>query len=207
MYYSESVQRRGSSLPVSRPTRSAVPTFEPVTLTEAKKQCELADAVTHHDEHLGSLIKFARESVEHETGIVACTGTFVYRMTDWPANDWFPLPDVRPITSVSSIVYVDSAGASTTFSSGDYALDTNAVKPFVKLNYGDSWPTLRGDINGITVTFVAGYASQSAVPQLFKQAVLLLVAREFANREGMETKSFADGYQRVINLLMRSSYP
>jgi uncharacterized phiE125 gp8 family phage protein len=193
-------------LPISRPTRSAVPTFEPVTVAEAKKQCELADGVTHHDEHLSQLIKLARETVEHDTGIVACTGTFVYRMTDWPCADWFTLPDVRPISSVTSIVYVDSAGASSTFSSGDYTLDTNAVKPFVKLNYGDSWPTLRGDINGITVTFVAGYANASLVPQLFKQACLLVIAREFAMREGTAEVKF-DGYQRVINLLMRSSYP
>jgi uncharacterized phiE125 gp8 family phage protein len=194
-------------LPISKPTRSAVPTFEPVTLQEAKKQCELADAVDHHDLLIDSLIQLAREQVEHDTGIVACTGSFVYRMTNWPNGEWFSLPDVRPITAVSSITYVDTSGNTSTFSSGDYSLDTNGVKQFVKLGHSKTWPSLRGDINGITVTFSAGYATRNDIPQLFKQAVLFVVARDFANREGMHAKPFQDGYDRIVRLLGRSTYP
>lgn len=193
--------------PISRPTRSAVPTFEPITLAEAKKQVEVAESNDSHDQQLLSLIAHARETVEHDTGIVCCTGTFTHRITDWPDSDWFTLPDTRPVTAITSITYVDSAGATQTFSSGDYSLDTNAVKPFVKLGYGETWPSLRGDINGITVTYVAGYASQKDVPQRVKEACLLLVSREFENRDGVHTKSFVDGYERIINQLMRSSYP
>lgn len=193
--------------PTSRPARSAVPTFEPVTLQEAKKQVELPDAITHHDSHLLSLIVLAREAVEQETGIVACTGTFTYRFTEFPRDDFFTFPDVRPLTAVSSITYIDTGGSTATWSSSYYSLDTNGVRPFVKLAYGSSWPTIRGDVNGITVTFVAGYASAATIPQLFKQACLLRIARDFAEREGQGTKPFEDGYQRVLNLLMRSSYP
>lgn len=188
--------------PTSRPARSAVPTFEPVTLEEARKQCDLN--VTHHDAELQRLIVAAREQVENDTGIIACTGTYTYRMTEWPCENLFTIPDARPITAVGSITYVDATGATATFSSSNYSLDTNGVKQFIKLAYGASWPTLRGDLNGITVTFTAGYATQALVPLSYKQAVLLLIAMNFENRTGVGDWM---GYERQIAMLNRSSYP
>lgn len=190
-------------LPTSKPNRSSLPTFEPVTLEEAKKQLDIADGVAHHDAEILRLIVEAREHVEHDTGIVACTGTFVYRMTEF-VGDWFAIPDVRPITAITSITYTDTAGATATFSSGDYVLDTNGVKQFVRLGYGKSWPTLRGDVNGITVTFVAGYATQATIPMAFKHAVLLKLTGNFENRQGVADWA---GYDRQIAMLNRSSYP
>ena len=198
--------------PIQEPVRSAEPTIlqEPVTLAEAKHQCDIAAAIEHHTEWLNSAIVSARQHVERDTGRVCYTGTFTYKLTDWPVgDDWFYLPSLRPITSITSIAYLDTAGSSQTLSTDIYALESAAVKPFVRLKYGQTWPALRGDINGITVTFVAGYASVTAVPSELKQAVLLALHVQWLlkNERPDEAARQQQGYERLIDGLRRRTYP
>lgn len=195
--------------PVSRAIRTTEPTTaqEPVTLAEAKKQCEIPSDVSYHDEHIQRLISAARQQVEHDTGLVCYTGTYTWKLTDFPCGEYFELPDVRPVTSITSITYVDTAGATQTLATSVYALEEKAVKPFVYLKYGQSWPTVRGDINGVTVTLVAGYATVLTVPQRVKQAVLLQLHIQWLLTHEQDAKGQQDGYERLVAALMRSSYP
>jgi uncharacterized phiE125 gp8 family phage protein len=196
-------------LPIQKPIRSTEPTplQEPVTLAEAKKQCEIAADVSYHDEHIQRLVTAAREQVEHDTGLVCYTGTFTWKLTQFPCGDYFELPGVRPVTSITSITYVDTAGATQTWSSSNYALETASVTPYVRLAYGQSWPTLRGDTNGVTVVMVAGYATVLTIPQRVKQAVLLQLHTQWLLTHEQDAKGQQDGYERLIAALTRSSYP
>lgn len=199
-------------LPITKPVRSAVPTFEPVTLSEARHQCGVAEGDSYQTAFLERLITTAREQVEHDTGLVVATGTFTWKFTEWPCGDYFELPSsVRPVSSITSIVYINTAGSSATWSVSEYTLDATTVEPIVKLNYGYSWPSIRGDINGITVTLVAGYATQLAIPQRVKQAVLFLVNHWFVSRDTVSIGTISPGiemtYDALVNGLRRSSYP
>lgn len=201
------------SLPTSRPIRTTEPTAaqEPITLDEAKKQCEIAAEVDYHDDYLRRLITAAREQVENDTGLVCYTGSFTWKQTQFPCGEVWELPDVRPVTAITSITYVDTAGATQTWGSGNYTLHTGAVTQFIGLAYGASWPTVRGDLNGITVTLVAGYASAAAVPQRVKQACLYLVNHWFVSRDtvsiGTISPDIAMTYDSLIAGLRRASYP
>lgn len=195
--------------PISKAVRSSEPTFaqEPVGLDQARAQCSLGDN-TFHDPLLVNLITAARAQVEQDTGLVAYTGTFTYKMTDWPYGDVFALDDVRPVTSITSIAYLDTDGASQTLATTVYQLETAAVKQFVRLKYSQNWPAIRGDINGITVTFVAGHASVAAIPQRFKQACLLLINHWFENRGVMGSNAELPlAYSALVNALGRRNYP
>lgn len=197
-----------ATLPTTKPIRSADPTFEPITLAEAARQVGVAEGISYHNETLGSLIKTAREQVEHDTGRVCATGAFTWTFTDWPCETWFEIPSVRPVTSITSIVYTAADGTSTTWSSANYVAPTqHEVTPTVKLAYLQSWPTLRGDINGVTVTFVGGYATQAAVPQSLKQAVLLQVSIGWMLRNEQDSSGMVEGYERHLTRLLRSTYP
>lgn len=190
---------------ITKPVRSADPTFEPLTLEEAKKQIGVGD-IDVHDAMLNDLIKEAREQVEHDTGLVCGTGTFTYKFTDWPCGDYFELP-LRPVTSITSIVYVDSGGTSTTWTSTNYSLETSTVQPIVRLTHGNFFPSLRGDINGITVTLVAGYATRTAIPIRLKQACLLRLQMQWNLHLEMPTSDLMAGYDRMLASLQRSTYP
>jgi uncharacterized phiE125 gp8 family phage protein len=187
-----------------KPVRTVAPTFEPITLEEAKLHLRVTD--DSEDEAINNLIQFARELVEADTSSAVCSSTWTYKLDDWPTGNAIELP-LRPIQSVSSITYLDTAGATQTWSSSNYTLDTGRVTPAIFLAYLAEWPTIRPIENAVTVTVTAGYATAAAVPQVFKQLVLLAMSREYGDREGVMQRTEAMGYERLLLRVMRSSYP
>lgn len=192
---------------INKPVRTTAPTFvqEPLSLSEARRQCGLSDDNTYHDNLLARLITAAREAVENDTGLVCYTGEFKIKLTDWPAQD-IELP-VRPVTAVTSITYIDSGGTTTTWSAADYVLDTFTVIPAIRLAYTASWPATRGDVNGIIITFTAGYASVAAIPQGLKWLVQLKLHANFLDEQQEDSKRQHEGYERQLWQFQRSTYP
>lgn len=195
--------------PISEPIRTTEPTAvqEPISVDDAKRQCSIPLEVGDRNEQIAAWIVQGRQQVEHDARIVCYTGSHTYKMTDWPASDWFDFRGLRPVSSVTSIAYLDGAGDSQTWSSSNYTLDTSGTRPFVRLAYGQSWPAVRGDINGITVTFVAGYASVAAIPQTVKQAVLKAVHILYLEQMEQDTARDQLCYDRLIALLQKGGYP
>lgn len=199
--------------PITKPIRSTAPTIlqEPLSLAEAKKQCGVAEGVNYHDDIIQRLIVAARETVENDTGIVCYTGTFTWKFTHWPDDEWFEIRAIRPVTSITSIAYLDGNGTSQTWAASNYTLETSTVTPLVRLTYGNTFPAIRGDVNGITVTLVAGYATVAAVPVMVKQAILFLINHWFVSRDtvsiGTISPEISMTYDALVNRLMRSSYP
>ena len=189
-----------------RAIRSGSPTFEPVSLAEVKKHLEIADADNSHDQHLSALIQTARELVEHDTQTILATGTFTLTLDDFPDEDEIELL-IKPVSSVTSITYLDTAGASQTWSSSNYVLDTTRPTVEIRLAYDKTWPITRGEPNAVTITFVAGYASAAVVERKFKQMMLLDIARSFQDREGWEAPKDNSAYERLAARFERSSYP
>lgn len=200
-------------LPVTIPVRTTAPTFvqEPVTLDEAKRQCDIADGNNGFDAAIRDWIVLARELVEKDASIACFTGEYKFKKTLWREQsnwgDWFEL-NLKPITAIGSITYVATDGDTDTWSSSEYSLDTFTIAPIVKLSYGESWPTLRGDINGITVTVTAGYASVAVIPQRIKHACKLLIRHWFDNPGivGQVGPEIELTYDALINSIKRHTY-
>lgn len=99
-----------------------------------------------------------------------------------------PLP---PLQSVTSIGYVDSAGATQTLAASKYTVDTASLPARIVPVYGETWPSTRDEVDAVTVRFVAGYAGDGAspedlranVPTAIKQAIKILVAEAYQHRE------------------------
>lgn len=185
--------------------RTVAPTIQPVSVADAKKQCEIAQSVTHHDDDLTAAIEAAREQFERDTPIITAPQTFELILPAFPAARHIHL-QVRPVTSITSIMYRDGSAAAVALDANTYRIDNR--KRCVILNYGESWPTVPNQAEAVVVTFVAGYASASAVPRLIKRAILLQVAKWFMHR-GDESKMPAHdtAYERIIRRLSRRTYP
>lgn len=160
------------------------PTVEPVSVAEAKAHCRVD--TTDDDTLLGNLIKGARQYVESicqpRRALISQTWKLV--LDRWPVSNTLEL-GVAPLASVSSVKYTDEDGVETTFSSSNYLVDTYSEPGRLRLKADASWPsvTLQA-LNGLVVTFTAGYgASSSYVPETFRQAILLLVGNWYENRE------------------------
>lgn len=199
--------------PITKPIRTTQPTIdqEPVSLEEAKRQCGIADSISFNNDELRRLISTAREYVETDTGLICYTGTFTWKVSEWPCENWLEIRALRPVSSITSITYVDGSGATQTWSASNYVLETSTVVPLVRLAYAAVWPgDYRGDVNGITLTLVAGHATVLAIPNRIKQAVLLLVNQLFISKND-DAANAAQGlgttYESLVNSLRRPTYP
>lgn len=183
------------------------PTSEPLDLSEAKRHLNLADVVSVHDQYVSDLIQAARQQFEYDAQYACFTSTWREKFDGWPVDE-IQLAK-RPIQSVSSITYVDEAGSSQTWSSSKYAFDSARVLPAVWLAWNETWPTVRGDRNGITITYIAGNATVAAIPRIVKQAILLKVGEMFAERMpgDVRKQDMQTAYGSIVRQFMRSSYP
>lgn len=164
--------------------RTVDPTVEPVSLTEAKNHLRVD--IADDDVLISSKIMAAREYFEWATNRALINQTWRLSLNEWPGGDRIVLPR-RPLSSVTSVVYTNSAGVATTWAAANYDVDTESDPGLLRLAYGISWPTVTlRPTNPIQITFVAGYgAAATSVPEHMRQAVLLLAGYWYENREGV----------------------
>lgn len=84
-----------------------------------------------------------------------------------------------PVRAVTSIKYVDQDGAEQTLAADQYVLSNDGV---ISLAHNASWPSLRGDAEGVRIRYVAGY---DALPDGIRAALLMMVAHWYRNREAV----------------------
>ena len=160
-------------------TLSTGPASEPMTTAEAKAHLRVDH--TDDDTYIDTLIASARQHVEQVTGRILVNQTWVAK-----ADRFTELFELRhnPISSVSSITYVDVDGASQTATDSLYTVDTDHLPARVYLAYNQSWPSTRSQRNAVTITYVAGYGSASTnVDAALIHAVKFLVGHWYENRE------------------------
>lgn len=179
------------------------PTSEPVSLADAKNHLRVDDDVTEDDALIAGLVTAAREEFENQADRTLFTTTYRLVLDAWPSSYIITLPR-PPLVSVTSIVYTDDEDNATTLSSSDYIVDVDAWPGRIVLRSSASWPsvTLR-EAGGIVITYVAGYASTSNVPQRHKQAILMLVGHWYENREAVATsgavpKSYPMAWDAIV---------
>ena len=188
----------------SRPTVVTPAASEPLTLTEAKKQVEVAAAVTLHDNQLTELISEVRDQWERDTDSIMITQTLSVTFNGFYSLMRLP---VRPVTSITSISYYDGANDSQSLSTGVYELD--APNQLVRLQYNQNYPTTASRWDAVTITFVAGYATAGDVPPAAKRAMLLQIGKWFNHTDMTEHITFAQdkAYKMLVDRFLRSTYP
>ncbi len=154
------------------------PTEEPIDLESAKAHLRVTD--NEEDNVINGLIKASRAYAEKYLRRQFVSATYALRMDLLPWKIVLPIP---PLQSVTSITYVDFAGATQTISSSDYTVERYGEPGFIVAAYNLTWPTVRGHVNDVCVTFVAGYGAATAVPASIKQAMLLLIGSGYENKE------------------------
>lgn len=193
--------------PATRPIRVTEPTFvqEPLPSEECRDQLGLSGNESH-DAWITTHLSVARKQVEHDTGVVCFTGSFTWNVSEFPCEDYLPIYGVRPVTALTSIVYVATDGTPTTWDSSQYTLKNKSLVPSIFLNYGYVWPVVRGDQEGITITLTAGYADVKSIPAEIKAAVLLKLHELWQLHMGEDSSRKVEGYERLVNLIRRDDY-
>lgn len=164
------------------------PALEPLTLAEAKRQLRVE--VDDDNDLIVDILKAAREYVETFTGRLLLTQTWDYKLDAFPCGA-IHLPRA-PISAVSAITYLDSAGTLQTWSAASYrtSLPTGpkAAAGRITPAYGESYPSTYGVIEAVTVRVVAGYGSTAAsVPTSLRQAIKVLCSHLWHERAAAAT--------------------
>jgi uncharacterized phiE125 gp8 family phage protein len=151
---------------------------EPVSLTEAKAQCRMADD-NSQDTFITGLIAPARAYVERATRFLFVGGARTETFTRW--GDYLEIWR-KPITSVDTVKYSTTATAADDASYTGFVVNPGfpaRISPAVD----DSFPDLIAG-GTITVGYTAGALDATSEQYLIgKRAMLLLIGHWFEFRE------------------------
>ena len=150
---------------------------EPITLEQIKRHCRVELDENEFNETLTQFGLAARRHVEKICGMrfaevgltVQCDGF----------GDLARLSEA-PLVSVTSIGYVDAAGAVQTLADTVYEAHTDWYEPSIALKSGQAWPAIRP---GSRITLVGKFGGD--LPADIRQAMLMLVAHWFNVREAV----------------------
>lgn len=163
------------------PARTAEPAVEPITLAEAK--LHLSVDMIEHDALITALIVAARQFAEAKTGRSLITTSWLYVADGFPCR--CPLTiDRCPVQSVTSVQYLDMAGAWQTMPPADYVADLQSEPARITPVFGKTWPIPMPQIGSVRVAFSAGYgATAESVPEGIKAWMKLRIGALYENRE------------------------
>jgi uncharacterized phiE125 gp8 family phage protein len=157
-------------------SNATLPATLVVSLIEVKLWLKIDG--TDDDTLLTSLIASATAECEAYAGLSFITRTRTVRLSSFGCKDLI-LP-YGPVTALTSIAYADEDDAAATIDSADYTLDSSSG--LAKVRITESWPYTNRILNNVTVTYVAGYASAAAVPEVIKTAVKKRIAFHYERR-------------------------
>lgn len=183
------------------------PAAEPILLATAKAHLRVDHA--NDDTLIDALITAARQAAEDRTGRAIITQTWELVLDAFPANEiQIAKP---PVTGITSVKYIDTAGAEQTLGTDQYLLDADAFPGWLLLAYGASWPDTQDAANAVRIRFTCGYgASESAVPAALRQWMLIAIATMYAQREATSVglsvaevpRNFIDGLLDPYRLMV-----
>ena len=161
-------------------TISSAPAAEPITAAEAKTHLRVSHS--SDDLYITALRKAARHQAEAFLNRSIITQTWVYSLDDFPMGGIIEIP--RPtLQSVSSITYKDGNGTSQTLPTTVYGVKTSDFPGFVYLKDGQSWPPVYNEPLNVEITFISGFGDEATIPFDIKQALLVMVADMYDQRQ------------------------
>jgi len=160
---------------------TSAPALEPVSVSEAKDYLRVDTAI--EDPVVASLILAARLHIEGALDIAMVTQSWSLFLDCWPEEGRVSIP-LGPLKSVDSMKVYDADDAAQTVSPETYVVDLSSLRPCLVRQAGTVWPRPGRAANGIEIALTAGYGeAPDKVPQPIRQAVLMLAAHWYEQRE------------------------
>lgn len=153
------------------------PVEEPVTNAEAVDHLRVDS-----DSELSlisALIIAARQRAEAYTELSFISRPFGVYLDKFPAGE-LRIPSA-PLVSVESIKYFDANNVEQTLNPTEYYVD--AISKPGRIAPATVWPPTYVRPNAVNIAVTAGFGLSASVPQVIKQAMLLMIGSMYENRE------------------------
>lgn len=170
---------------------------EPLALAEAREHIQVTH--TDDDNYITALIKAARAVVEAYTGRALISRTVDVDFDSNESSSPLELP-LGKLQSITSFVYYDSAGTSTTVTTSDYYIASTNPGRLVAQNAG--WNVQR-NWKALSIRYVAGYGTTAAsIPDDIRHGLKIILHDLWEN--GASDAAMSDVYPipRVAKLLL-----
>jgi uncharacterized phiE125 gp8 family phage protein len=160
-----------------------IPPAAVLTLEQLRRHCKIdpPDSANEADDDLEAALAAAHAYAQHYCGVSIGSQTLELALDEFP-NGGIQLPQ-GPVTSVTSVTYVDTTGDTQTVSSGAYSLDDYSNPPWLLPAAGTDWPATYAAANAVKVRYVAGAAT---IDGAVAQALRLLAGLYFDNRNAAD---------------------
>ena len=166
------------------------PLIEPFTVEELAAHTYADD--DHHD-YLQTLVPRARKRFEQRTGRLLVEQTWQFAMPKFCKEIVLP---TAPLRSITSIKYINTLGQYVTLEPTEYRVVEHGLTATITPELGGNWPAVGFKVaDAVQIECVMGHAAvvNDAIDantlidkdkyDLAKQAILILVADWFRNRE------------------------
>lgn len=170
----------------------------PVTLGELRLHLKL-DATNGVHEDDAALLHWLSDALayaEHVTGRSLGVQTLELALDAFPSGA-IDLPR-SPASAITSVKYLDLAGALQTVDAANYSLDDYSLVNRVVPAYGYIWPSTQGVVYAVKVRYEAG---ADVLPGAIRSALLLMVGHWYETRSPDAKASVTDLPLGVMDLL------
>jgi uncharacterized phiE125 gp8 family phage protein len=99
---------------------------------------------------------------------------------------------LKPLITLDQVSYIDADGASQTLAATEWRALEAVNGIHLVLPDGKGWPSLSAREDAVTVRATFGHASAGQVPESIRQAMLMMVASWFENREAVTAGAVAE---------------
>lgn len=147
-------------------------TFRWAEVEIIKLRPEIHEDGNERDIALADAITGAVEAYEEFTNNILCLSTWDLYLDKFPTRIDTP----GPLSSITSITYLDSAGASQTLATTYYKIDiSDPAGGRITLKNGQTWPSTYSEADAVVVRLMAGWADPNSIPERVKQGLVLSI--------------------------------
>lgn len=159
------------------------PAAAALSLEQLRRHCKIdpPDSANDADTDLSAALAAAQAYAQHYTGISIGSQTIELALDEFPGGA-IQLSQ-GPVTSITSVTYVDTNGDTQTLDSSAYSLDDYSTPQWLLPAADTDWPATYAAANAVKVRYVAGAATLDGA---LAQALRLLVGLYFDNRDAAD---------------------
>jgi len=178
----------------------ARPDGHPVSVMDAKRQLRIDPDDTDQDEMIAALCATAHRTIESQLGYPILRQTRQTHLKGFPTGEiWLGGGE---LLTVSAVTYYDTAGVQQTLASTDYIVDAVSRPATLQAAPFKDWPSTQPRAGAVAITWSAGWATASDVPEDLSRAMLLLIGHYEQNREAVVIGQTSTALDMAVDMLI-----